>query len=257
VKPTRQVSDLVAGLKHITALLEASGIDDLPAPVSLHVDLDVNFAAARDVERLRTVDLFAAVTGSDAGYEPGSTKYAGYETRLEESDASWQLRATALARRPDPVSELTAENARLREQIAAMSAVPEPAASAATPEHYHVGGAAGPAGENEARCACGITFAGFDTHAEATAMLDEHIARPALAVHAELDDGPTLEYSAEFVHGPAVADVLDPPHPDWRDDEDEAQSARDLAAERRRQDRLDGDDGPDTDYAFAHGPVLS
>ena len=49
-------------------------------------------------------------------------------------------------------------------------------ATAAQPEHYHSGGAAGGPGENEAECACGAVFAGFDTHAEATAALDRHIA---------------------------------------------------------------------------------
>jgi hypothetical protein len=41
--------------------------------------------------------------------------------------------------------------------------------------HYPSGGTAGGPGENEAECACGVTYAGFDTHAEATAALDQHI----------------------------------------------------------------------------------
>ncbi|MBM0275143.1 hypothetical protein [Micromonospora tarensis] len=49
-------------------------------------------------------------------------------------------------------------------------------ADADEPEHRHVGGAAGGPGENDAQCACGVTYAGFDTHAEAMKMLDAHIA---------------------------------------------------------------------------------
>lgn len=45
-------------------------------------------------------------------------------------------------------------------------------------EHYHVGGAAGGPGENDAECACGVIFTGFDTHADAVAVLDRHIAAP-------------------------------------------------------------------------------
>lgn len=44
-------------------------------------------------------------------------------------------------------------------------------------EHYHTGGAAGLAGENAADCACGVTFDGFDTHAEAVDALNAHIGQ--------------------------------------------------------------------------------
>jgi hypothetical protein len=59
-------------------------------------------------------------------------------------------------------------------------------------EHYHVRGTAGLPGENEAECACGVTYAGFDSHAEAVAALEQHItaedspAGPAASV----DDPP-------------------------------------------------------------------
>jgi len=46
----------------------------------------------------------------------------------------------------------------------------EPAA-----EHRHAGGSAGGFGENSAECACGTTFDGFDTPAEATKLLALHI----------------------------------------------------------------------------------
>ncbi|WP_319460058.1 hypothetical protein [Micromonospora sp. RTP1Z1] len=44
-------------------------------------------------------------------------------------------------------------------------------------EHRHVGGAGGAPGECSAECACGVTFDGFDTIAEASALLDDHIAK--------------------------------------------------------------------------------
>lgn len=62
----------------------------------------------------------------------------------------------------------------------AVGEVAGPGAGSATApaelEHYHVGGAAGPPGENDAECACGIVVAGCDTHAEAVAAIDQHIA---------------------------------------------------------------------------------
>lgn len=45
--------------------------------------------------------------------------------------------------------------------------------------HKHIGGSAGGPGECSAECACGTTFDGFDTHAEAVALLEQHIADEA------------------------------------------------------------------------------
>jgi hypothetical protein len=42
-------------------------------------------------------------------------------------------------------------------------------------EHYHASGTAGRPGECAASCACGVTFDGFDTHAEALDALNSHI----------------------------------------------------------------------------------
>lgn len=42
--------------------------------------------------------------------------------------------------------------------------------------HEHVSGSSGGPGENSADCACGLSFAGFDTCAEVMAALNEHIA---------------------------------------------------------------------------------
>lgn len=41
--------------------------------------------------------------------------------------------------------------------------------------HRHAGGSVGGPGENSAECACGTGFYGFDSHAEASALLDKHI----------------------------------------------------------------------------------
>lgn len=45
-------------------------------------------------------------------------------------------------------------------------------------EHRHVAGSGGGPGECSATCACGATFDGFDSIAEAVAVLDAHIADP-------------------------------------------------------------------------------
>lgn len=83
------------------------------------------------------------------------------------------------------------------------------AATTPDPEHYAVGGAVGPTCGHVAECACGVVVAGFDTHAEAVAALDQHIAQP------EPDPGD-----------------------DPDDEEDEAEAAAILAAERRLADEI-------------------
>lgn len=187
MKPTRQVSDLVGGLRHIVGLLEVSGVEELPGPVQLYVDF-MTSADGSDADQRLTVDRLAVVTGTPAGYDPlarPNAKFANYETVLDPADQAWQVRGHAFVRRPDPAAELAAENERLRQQVAELTAARDAAAAAAGMEHRHVGGATGGPGECEAWCACGVTFAGFDTHAEAAAMLDEHIARPAPDVPAQ------------------------------------------------------------------------
>jgi hypothetical protein len=57
------------------------------------------------------------------------------------------------------------------------------------PKHEFVGGSKGGPGECGARCRCGVSFDGFDTVAEAHALLDEHIADEAHIVECrELGD---------------------------------------------------------------------
>lgn len=85
----------------------------------------------------------------------------------------------------------------------ARCAARHPGRACVEPEHRHVGGVAGGPGENEAECACGVTFAGFDTHAEATAELDRHIARANAEPEAEaprklLGIAPTADGGAVF-----------------------------------------------------------
>jgi hypothetical protein len=126
--------------------------------------------------------------------------------------------------------ELRAENERLRAELAALrstqdiaegggeAAGPVLVGPAAAPtfelgpvldhdldgpvelEHEHTGGAAGGPGENEVWCACGVTYAGFDTHAEAMAMLEAHIAE------AGRDRDPAVEPDAD---GDLIAPVTD------------------------------------------------
>lgn len=56
-------------------------------------------------------------------------------------------------------------------------------------EHYHASGSTGGPGENSATCACGVSFDGFDAHAEARAQLNIHIAAfEANKTAAERDD---------------------------------------------------------------------
>lgn len=67
-------------------------------------------------------------------------------------------------------------------------------------EHKHIGGSAGGPGECSAECACGTTFAGFDTHAEVTALLDQHIS----------DANAELKLAAERAAGfRALADLIE------------------------------------------------
>lgn len=75
-------------------------------------------------------------------------------------------------------------SARLVDHAAALAAgdamlnIPRLGTDVAASEHYHTGGSAGAPGECSATCACGVTFDGFDTTAEAGALLDRHIADP-------------------------------------------------------------------------------
>ncbi|MEO3929971.1 hypothetical protein ABGB07_39890 [Micromonosporaceae bacterium B7E4] len=76
-------------------------------------------------------------------------------------------------------------------------------------EHYLVAGSGGVAGECSVECACGVTFAGFDTHAEARELLNRHIAdataRPARGA-VRMPDGYRVDL-AETMTLP----VIDPP----------------------------------------------
>ncbi|MEU8264427.1 hypothetical protein AB0C02_27875 [Micromonospora sp. NPDC048999] len=66
-------------------------------------------------------------------------------------------------------------------------------------EHRHAGGTVGGPGENSAACACSVTYAGFDTHAEAAKLLDEHIANPAAAEpQATIGDLLTVDDAAQL-----------------------------------------------------------
>lgn len=61
-------------------------------------------------------------------------------------------------------------------------------------EHQQVSGSVGGPGENDTFCACGVSFAGFDTPGEASAELDRHIKA------AEREAAVALERGLRRVH---------------------------------------------------------
>jgi hypothetical protein len=74
-----------------------------------------------------------------------------------------------------------------------------------TVTHEHRGGSVGGEGQNDAECACGTAFRGFDTHTDAMAVLDEHIADEAKAaadpwaqLAARIADQPLPDYRGEL-----------------------------------------------------------
>lgn len=177
MKPTQHVSDLVAALKHVTGLLEASGVDELPAATHMYIDITAADGPDETV-RKSVVDRFAAVTGQPASYESviATSKYADYETLIDGYDEPWHLRAYAMVRRPDPAAELAAENARLREQLAELAAVREPAVlQTAAGNVYECCGKVGRISRHEPWCNVG----GVSVPAP-TGPADESDAVPAL-----------------------------------------------------------------------------
>jgi hypothetical protein len=75
-----------------------------------------------------------------------------------------------------------------------------PAGALPVAEHAHAGGSAGGPGENSAECACGTEYAGFDTHAEATAALDRHI---------ETENAREKKRADKLAPGDLAVDILD------------------------------------------------
>lgn len=67
-------------------------------------------------------------------------------------------------------------------------------------EHHHVGGSAGGPGENSAECACGVTYAGFDTHREAVELINRHVQE---------ESGREKKRADQLAAGDIAVDILD------------------------------------------------
>jgi hypothetical protein len=80
--------------------------------------------------------------------------------------------------------------------------------------HKQVGGSVGASGESSADSSCGVTFDGFDTHAEVLAVLDKHIADanagpdPWAVLAARIADQPLPDYRGELSRIAADVDAL-------------------------------------------------
>ncbi|QLQ37952.1 hypothetical protein [Micromonospora robiginosa] len=136
----------------------------LPLP-SYHFTVSPgHFSTQADVER------WATYLGAEVGTSRAAPDIAVTSASRPITDRlSLDIRVQGNA---DPVVE-PAVGAELAAKVQA-----EADALPAEPEHYHAAGAGGEAGACAAVCACGVTFAGFDSIAEAVVELDKHIANP-------------------------------------------------------------------------------
>ena len=178
---------LVACLRRVADVLEPLGDKVIPR-TGLKVELHLFAHAAPAAERMAALDELAAVFGHKGEMSEAGHYHTGYVH-------GGGLRIVTIAE-PEPKPIVSDETIRQAEQLSRMvlpmaecgcpiwgtvvdhcAACREEGRSTAEPgEHRHVGGSVGGPGENSAECACGTTFAGFDTHAEPAALLDKHIA---------------------------------------------------------------------------------
>lgn len=200
---TRSAAELAACLREIADMLDAADLGELACPARVRVSIDGPSVGAA-TERLALVDQVAAVTGNSPVWDRRSGgEYAWYETVLEDrAMVPWSLFCNAYVKHP--FGDLRTENDALRARLAEIEGIASgakalPAAPAQTaPDvidgspfdldvpildpaefdgvHERVGGRAGGPGDCAAWCACGVTFDGFDTIAEAGALVDEHAA---------------------------------------------------------------------------------
>jgi hypothetical protein len=155
-------AEYIAGLREAADYFETH--PQVPAPPTsqlLHV-LGYGFD---DESAIAEIERVAALFGSDieapSPENPG--KHLGAVLNFR-GDVSYRVAHIPSKAYRDA---LRAEGERLAE-----------AAAKAELGHAHVAGATGGEGDNDAECACGAVFYGFDTHAEAVAALDQHIANP-------------------------------------------------------------------------------
>jgi hypothetical protein len=197
-------AEAIAGLRALADWLEAN--PDLPinttsATMQVFPRGQTYGDEAGEIAALRTIGALIGAELKQNGPHVDVVRAFAGGIRYEAVVCNVQLADHALETAvsvPDITLADGASHAGSRSSGDASAADPVSATSGdgAAVAHYHAGGAAGGPGENEAECACGVTFAGFDTHAKAVAELDRHIADagklPRLIQPAPITD-PALE----------------------------------------------------------------
>jgi hypothetical protein len=123
---------------------------------------------------------------TDVSIEIGSVSY---------SVIAWHKKGRP-AERDAELERLRAENARLQAQVV---------------QHYHSGGwtTGNAPGSCGAQCACGVTFDGFDTYAEAVEMVQQHIADPDGQSFTRADSEPDDPKPVSPARAPLHVGVMD------------------------------------------------
>jgi hypothetical protein len=171
-QPADRRAETIAGLREATDWLEAH--PEVPLPYRPLLQYFVHGDGAESIAELQDI-------GAALGIAPARSHPGGPHVKVIQpfrGGVSYEAIACDIAREDFEGPDVTP----------AVGEVPGPdspqagPATAAEPEHYHSGGAAGGPGDNEAECACGVTYAGFDSQAEALEALQQHIADPAESV---------------------------------------------------------------------------
>jgi hypothetical protein len=163
-QPADMRAETVAGLRAAADLIEST--PDLPMP---RYAVDFGWALG-SADEARTA---AAVLDVPLVEEPVGAN-AHYRVKRSFGPIEMKLSHVEFGVGPDvtpAVGEVAGPDSP-QEGPATTADEPTPA------DHYHSGGAAGGPGENSANCACGYTFYGFDSQAEALEALNGHIANP-------------------------------------------------------------------------------
>lgn len=160
---------IVAGLREVTSLIEKHQIR-----FKSWYGLDIT-ATLPDGEVSRLAELLD-VELSDYGREMKQLTWSVRDADVGGDGVTFAVHGKPAPEpqpEPEPVLLDVAAGAELAAKVQAeFDALPAEA------EHYHAAGSGGGPGACSAVCACGLTFAGFDTIAEAVKLLDQHIANP-------------------------------------------------------------------------------